>query len=143
MNKVARAPAHGFDGQFHISPGGHHDNGKVAVGSDNLGEQVKTFLPRGCVARVVQVDQNGVIGLGGERFPNLDRRFDAIYAVSVGMEQQLQRFENVLLIVGREDPRRMVLNWIRKRHWLEVLRLGRSRHARYGDEAVTFPLTAS
>jgi hypothetical protein len=59
------------------------------------------------------------------------------------MEQEVQRFQNMLLVVGGEDPGGTLLAWIGRYQRLEILRLGRSRHACYGDEAVTFPLTAS
>src|SRR5882672_10084857 len=114
LYEVPRSSPHGFDRQFYISPGGHHDDGKIAVGSDDFGKKVKAFLSGGGVSRIVQVDQHSVVGVGSEHLTNLSGRFDAIDAVALRMKQQFQRFQNVLLIVSGEDPGRAALAWIER-----------------------------
>ena len=60
LDEVARAAAHGLDGQFDAAPGGHHDHRQRGVERLDAVEQVETFLAGGGVARVVEVHQDGV-----------------------------------------------------------------------------------
>ena len=69
LNEVARAAAHGLDGEFHIAPGGHHDHRNAAVERDDFGQQIEAFVAGSCVARVVQVDQERIVGVSVSTAP--------------------------------------------------------------------------
>ncbi len=70
LDEIAGAATHGFDGQPNIAPGRHHDHRHAAVESHDFREQVETFLAGGGVAGVIQVDEHGIVELGGQRFAN-------------------------------------------------------------------------
>ena len=103
LNEVARAAAHGFDGQPNIAPGGHYDDRNAAVEGNDFGEQVETFLAGGGVAGVVQVDQYGVVELAGQGFAHGSRRLGGVNIKALGTQQQLDGFKNVRLVVGRQN----------------------------------------
>jgi hypothetical protein len=80
------------------------------LSSATISESRSSPPSRSGVARVVEIDQQRVIGI----HPANASRTSAgdlalIHAVALGMKQQLQRFENVGLIVGRENARGAVL----------------------------------
>ncbi|SRR5260370_42393178 len=60
LQKVARATAHCFNGDFYAAPGSHHDDGETTVDNLDSAKEVQSFLPRGCISRVVQVHQYSV-----------------------------------------------------------------------------------
>ena len=103
LDEVARAAAHGFDGQSDVAPRGHHDHRDAAVEGDDLREQVKAFLARGGVTRVVQVDQDSIVKFAGQRLAHRGGRLCGIDFEAGGAQQQLERFEDVRLIIGRKD----------------------------------------
>jgi hypothetical protein len=51
LYEVARASAHGLDGQIHAAPGGHDDHGKAAVESLQAIQQIEPSWPE-VVSRV-------------------------------------------------------------------------------------------
>ncbi len=44
LNEIARAAAHGFDGEFHRSPRGHHDHRQSGIERLDAVEQLQTLL---------------------------------------------------------------------------------------------------
>src|SRR5882724_10047313 len=62
LDKIPRAATHGLDGNIQARPSRHHHYWQHAVESLKLCEQVKTFLPGSCIARVVKVDQKTIKG---------------------------------------------------------------------------------
>ncbi len=103
LDEVASAAAHGFDRKSNVAPGRHDDDWNVAVEGDDFRKQVETFLAGGGVARVIQVDEDGVVELAGQSFANGRGRLCGIDHEAGGTQQQLDRFQNVRLIVGRQD----------------------------------------
>src|SRR5439155_14200319 len=94
---------HRLDGAVDTGPGGHHDDRRRRVEPLEPCEQVQPFRPRGRVAGVVHVDQEGVEvalvesgkdGAGGSGTLDL---------VALALEEELESFQDVLLIVGDED----------------------------------------
>src|SRR5881227_1016211 len=103
LDEVARAATHRLDGAVDTGPGGHHDDRRRRVEPLESREQVQPFRPGGRVARVVHVDQEGVEialvesgkdGAGGS---------GALDLVALALEEELESFQDVLLIVGDED----------------------------------------
>ena len=58
--EIARAAAHGFDGDFYAAPGGHDHDGKSTVEFLDSREQIQSFLAGGGISRIVQVHQYGI-----------------------------------------------------------------------------------
>ena len=77
--------------------------GHVAVEGDDFREQVEAFLAGGRVARVIQVDEHRVVELAGQGLANGGGRLCGIDCEACRAQQQLQRFEDVRLIVSRQD----------------------------------------
>src|SRR6202049_2760599 len=92
--------------------------------------EIEAVLSRGSSPSVVEVDEGGIVEAGGQRLANLGGRLNTIDAVALRMQQQLKCFQDVLLVVGRQNTRGAVLVRIGRYQRMEVLRLGRSRHAR-------------
>ena len=113
LNEVARAAAHGLDGEFHRTPGRHHDHRQSGVERLDAVEQFQAFLAGGGVARVIEVHQDGVEiarlhGVDGGR-----RRIHGFGLVAFALDQEAQRFQDIGLIVGDEDA------WgIGRFHWV-------------------------
>jgi hypothetical protein len=104
LHEVARPPAHGLDRQPHVAPRSHNDDRNAAIESYNLGKQVQAFLARGRVARVVQVDENGIVELTSERFAHRGGRLRRINYKALGAKQQLDGFQNMRLVVTGQNP---------------------------------------
>ncbi len=104
LDEIASAAPHGLDGELHVGPRGHHDHRQIAVDADNLGKQRETFLPGGGIARVVQVDEHGVVVVERQRLAHQGGRAGRIDLVSLSGQQQLDGVEDVLLIVGGQHP---------------------------------------
>ena len=102
LDEVPRTPSHGLDGQFHISPCGHHDDWQRAIHRNNFRKQIQAFFPRCSVPRVVEINQHGIVG-SRERLAGKPRRAIAINLVALRLQQKLDRLENVLLVVGRQN----------------------------------------
>jgi hypothetical protein len=68
-------------------------------------QQVEPFLPRRRVPRVVEVHQHGVEVARFERREDARGRLRGLDLVLLRFEEQAERLENVLLIVGDEDAR--------------------------------------
>jgi hypothetical protein len=60
LDEVAGAAPHRLNRQLYAPPSGHDHHGEGRVHLLNPGEKIKPFLPRGGVAGVVQVHQDGV-----------------------------------------------------------------------------------
>jgi hypothetical protein len=103
LNKIARASAHGLDRQVHVAPCGHHNDRERAVHRHNIGKQSQPFLSGGGVTRVVQVDQYRVVGRARKRVARELRGANDVNLVALRLEQQFNRFQDVLLVVGRQD----------------------------------------
>ena len=103
LDEVAGAAAHGFDGKSHVAPGSHDDYRDAAVDGHDFGKQVETLLAGGSVAGVIQIDENGIVELGSQSFANRCWRFCGIDHEAGGTQQQFDSFEDVRLIVSRED----------------------------------------
>jgi hypothetical protein len=66
-------------------------------------EQVEPFFSRRGVARVIEVDQDGVIVALLERLEHGGRRLDGVGLIALALDQQAQRLEDVRLIVGDQN----------------------------------------
>ena len=66
----------------------------------------RPFAPRRRVARVVQVDEGHVVIAARQRREDRPRRSDTIDLISLELEQQADRFDDVGLIVGHQHTRR-------------------------------------
>src|SRR5947208_14533688 len=103
LNEVARAAAHRLNRAVDTGPGGHHDDRGRRVESLEPREQIESLRPRSRVAGVVHVDQEGVeVALveGGEDGAGGGGALDL---VALAFEKELERLQDVLLIVGNED----------------------------------------
>ncbi len=105
LNKVLRTAAHGFDGDFDVGPRGHDDDRHLGIVSFDLGEQIEAFLARGGVARVVEVDEQRVVGAGFEGLQHHEGGARLFDAKAFGFEQELERVEDVGLVVSDEKRR--------------------------------------
>ena len=103
LDEVASAAAHSFNRQSHVAPGRHDDDRDAAVEGNDFGEQVETLLAGGGVASVIQVDENSVVKLAGQSFACGRGRLCSIDLKARGTKQQFDGFENVRLVVGREN----------------------------------------
>ena len=105
LDVVARPPAHRLDGAGHAAPGGHDNHRQRRIGPAQLLHQVEALLPRRRVARIVHVENRGV---EVRRLNPLDdfrrraRRHDVEPFVA---QEQRQRVQDVVLIVGNQNAR--------------------------------------
>ena len=106
LHKVSSPSPHGLNRQFDIGPCGHHDHGNGGVKGHNLREQIETFLSGSGIPRVVEVDEHCIIRTTGESFAHERRRTNFVYFVALRPEQQLQGFQDVLLVISGENPGR-------------------------------------
>ncbi len=60
LNEVARAAAHGFDGDVDGAPGGHHHDGNGGVHGLDARQEIEALLAAGGVAGIVEVHQDHV-----------------------------------------------------------------------------------
>ena len=105
LHEIAGAAAHRFHGQLDAPPGRHHDHRQSGVDRPKLRQQVKPLLSRGRIPRVIQVDQDGIELVRGDRLEDLrgcDRRFRL---VAFSLEQETQSREDVRLVVSDQDFR--------------------------------------
>ena len=103
LDEIASAAAHGFDGKSNVAPGRHDNDRNAAVEGHDFGEQVETLLAGGGVAGVIQVDENGIVELGGQSFADGRRRLGGVDHEAGRTQQQFDSFQDVRLIVGRQD----------------------------------------
>ena len=101
LDKVSRPTPHGLHRQFDIAPGGHDDDGKITVERHDFRKKVQAFLTRSSVSRVVEIDQQRIIGVRGQCLPDFAGRLDALHPIALGTKQQLEGFEDVRLVVRR------------------------------------------
>ena len=106
LDEVARAAAHGFDGELDGTPGGHHDDGQRGIEGLNAVEQLEAFLAGGGIARVIEVHEDGIEVARFDRIDSGGRGVDGFGLVAFAFDEEAQRFENVGLIVGNKDTRR-------------------------------------
>ena len=60
--------AHGFDGDVHAAPSGHHDYRQSRIDCANARKQLHAFAAGGCVTSVVKIDQNQIQLLSLDHF---------------------------------------------------------------------------
>ena len=104
LDEVARAPPHRLDGAVDAGPGGHHNDRGRGIEPLKSPQQVQPFRPGGRVARVVHVDQEGVEVAGVEGGQHGAGRGGGLHLIAFTLEEQLEGFEDVGLVVGDEDP---------------------------------------
>ena len=104
-HEIARAPAHGFHGDVHRAPGGHHDNRERGIGRLDLRKQVEPLFARGRVPGVVEVHQDSVVFAIFDGLQYGCGRGHRVALVAFRLEQQPERLEDVRLIVGNENAR--------------------------------------
>ena len=107
LNKVPRTAAHRLDGNLHIGPRGHHDHRQLRIERRDLRQQVEPLLARGCVAGVIQVDQQRIVRTAAQRIEHHLRRTRAVNMIAFRSHQQLDRIENVRLIVRHQQAWRL------------------------------------
>ena len=103
LDVVARAAAHRFDRARHAAPPGHDQDRQRRIDRLHPLEQLEPLLAGRRVARVVEVDERDVEVRSLERGDELGRRSGGGDVEALAAEQQLQRVEDVDLIVGDED----------------------------------------
>ena len=59
------------------------------------------FLPRGRIARVVQIDKDGVVRIALERLSHQHRRANFVDPIALRTKKKLKSIENMFLIVRR------------------------------------------
>jgi len=84
LHKVARPTLDGLDGQIDVAPRGHHDHRDARVDLLDAGEQIEAFLAGGCVAGVVEVDQQDVVVALAHGFKQEPGRADAGHVDACG-----------------------------------------------------------
>jgi hypothetical protein len=82
LNEVASASTHGFNRQLNISPSRHHNDRQRTILRNDLRKQVQALATGRGVARVVEINEDGIILFGGQSFPSKLRRADAVNPVS-------------------------------------------------------------
>ncbi len=68
-----------------------------------LPQQLQPFRARGGIARVVQIHQHRVKMLAGHLRQRLGGRTRCVQFVAFGFEQQFQCFQDVRLVVGKQE----------------------------------------
>ena len=86
-----------------VGPSRHDDDGSGVVQRNDLRKQVEALPAGSRVPRVVQVNEQGIIGAGGQRFANQGRGSRGLHFVALRAQQEFDGFENMLLVVGRQD----------------------------------------
>jgi hypothetical protein len=107
LDEVPGAPPHGFHREVDRAPGGHDDDRQRLVRRVDAGEQVEPLFAGGGVARVIQVDQDGVVVALLERPERGGRRVDGVGLVALALHEQAQRLEDVALVVGDQNSRNL------------------------------------
>jgi len=103
LNEVASAALDGFDGKVDVAPGGHDDDGEAGVELLDAREQVESLLAGGCVASVIQVDEEDVVVRLAQGFKQQLGRADTVDLDALRGEQEFNGLEDVGLIVGDKD----------------------------------------
>ena len=75
----------------------------TGVEADDLRQQIESLLARSRIARVIQVDEDGIVGRGRQSFTHQRRGADFVDAVAFGTKQKIESFEDMLLIVSGQD----------------------------------------
>ena len=109
LHEVAHALAHRRHGQGHGRPRGHHHHRQVRIDRAHARDQLQPLVAGGRVARVVEVHQQQVVRVLGlaQRGQHRRGRGDRAHREAVALEEQAERFEDVGLVVGHEDARRL------------------------------------
>ena len=105
LHEVAGAAPHRLDRDFDAAPRGHDDHRQCRVVAAQLRQQIEPFLPRGRVARVVQIHQHHVVVVAVDGLENRRGGTRGLDSESLGLQQQTQCFEHGRLIVGDQHPR--------------------------------------
>src|SRR4030095_3995766 len=99
LNEVASTISHRFDGKFHAAPGRHQHYGWRLVQLGNSRQQLKALTAGGGVASIVHVQKQNVVVAGLDCFNDGSRRACDIDDKAFVLQKQLQRFEDVGLVV--------------------------------------------
>ena len=104
LDEIGGAAAHGFDREIHARPRRHHDDRRRSPQSQQLVEQVESFVAGGGVARIIHVHQDQVesAALGGGQ--RISRRVGGFRLMARAFEEQTNGFEHIGLIVAYQDP---------------------------------------
>ncbi len=104
LDEVAGAAPHGFDGQVHAAPRGHHDHRRMAALRFQAGEQVETFFSGGGVAGVVEVRQDEIERLRARGLQQRPRRIHGARLVPVSLQKQAHGLQHIGLVVAYQNP---------------------------------------
>src|SRR5271170_3228348 len=107
LNEVARPAAHSLDGDFDVGPCGHDDDWKLRIQRSHLRQKVETLLPRSRIAGVIQIDQQRVVRPIAQGIEHHLWRTGPVDTIALGPHQQLDRVQNMRLIVSHEQARRV------------------------------------
>ena len=108
LHEVADAAPHRLDREIDAAPAGHDDHREQAVELLDARQQVDPFTPRGRVAGVVQIHQHQIERARLERVHRRVGRCHRVVLDALTLEKELQRVEQIGLIVRDQDPRRHV-----------------------------------
>ena len=103
-DEILRAAPHGLDRHVNTRPRGHDDDRQRGVDSLNLVEEIEALLAGGGVARVIKIHQHERKVARLDRLDDRGGRFHRLDLVTLRLQQKTQRFENVSLVVGNENP---------------------------------------
>jgi hypothetical protein len=96
---------HGFHRQAHGGPSGHGHDRRCIRDFFQPAEHIQAFAARRGVARIVQIDEQNVELLARHRCQQVRGRIHGLNAVAMPLEQEAQRIEYVLLVIGDEYSR--------------------------------------
>ena len=100
LHEIGGAALHGFHRQPDAAPSRHHDHGQGAVELLHARQQVQAFLAGSRVEGVVQVHQQHVVLAVVQPIQHGFRRVYRFDLVAFPLQQQVQRFQNIRLVVG-------------------------------------------
>jgi len=145
LNEIPRPAAHSLDCKVNTGPRGHHNYRSATLETHDVRKKVEAFLPGGRVARIVQIDEQGIVGTRGQRIANQRRGSRGFHIVSLRTQEEFKGFEDMLLVVRRQDARSFVLV-LRRSNGEMSSGFGGSLHKSYGLAALTVspttPVTA-
>ena len=91
---------HGFYRQLDAAPSRHHNHRQGAIKFLYTRQQVQALLAGGGIQGVVQVHQQDVVLPVVQALQHGLRRVDGFDLVAFPFQKQVQRFQNIGLIVG-------------------------------------------
>ena len=103
LHEVAGAAAHRLDRHIDARPGGQHDDRQRRVLGLQACQQIEAFLARRRIARVIQIDERGVEVRFVDRREHRRGRRHGLHLKAFALQEQLQGFENIALVVGEEN----------------------------------------